>query len=1209
MERKRRGALSNTTTTSATYTAPAPTSSSQTVTITVTSVADTTKTGTATITIPAAPSVTSTSTSLTGAVGTTYSITLQASGGIAPFTWALGAGTTLPACLTLQPSGVITTTSGAAPAAPCAGTYSNLTFTVTDSGTPTPLTATSSALTITIAAAPAITFTGAVPATGTFNTLYTGSAEATGGAGGLAYSVSAGALPTGLRLNAANGAITGTPSVVGPFNFTIQAADAFGDSATQAYKVTIGAAAQTITFGAIAAQTVGTPLTLSATASSGLPVSFASTTTSVCSVAGTTATMLTIGPCTIQATQAGNTNYLAATPVSQEFTVNGEAQTITFGAIAAQNVGTPLTLSATASSGLTVSFASTTTSVCSVAGTTASMLTIGTCTIQATQAGNSTYAAAPSVSQSFTVNGTAQTITFGPIGTQVVGVPLTLSATASSGLTVGFASTTSSVCSVAGTTASMLTAGTCTIQATQAGNSTFAAAAPVSQSFTVNPALSITTPSPLPTGVVGTAYSQTLQAAGGIGPYTWSLISGSSNLAPLGLSFNPTTATVSGSTPVAGGPASFTVQVSDSDGNQIQSTFSVTVNASLAVSISSLPAAYTGSSYTQTLTATGGTGTYTSWTITVNSSGVTALGLSLNSTTGVLSGTAASLKVGNATFTVQVKDSNNNTATQQLTIYVYNPLSLPAPNPTSLPAGFVGLSYTGSVTGSGGSGNISMAVTSGPTPPDSLTVTPSGATVNVSGIPGSNDTVSFTVKLTDNTTLSFISQTYTISITTSTYVLPTANPPAAIDGQTYGDTITAAITGGSGNYAWIINGTQIASNTPTALGATTLSQQFYAVDTGTGVLTLQTASGTTVTGTGNFTFTAAIMDIGLNQTSPAQQYTFTVNPAGSSVSGQIFLQNYCYNGNSNLPVTFTVGLYNGATQVASTTTDVNGNYSFSSVANGTYTITPSLAGAETLFYPPNYSSLTLNTSSNNNVTGENFNASVGFTVSGTVTYSGAQKGQTYIAVNNANCGSATGTSITAATLSAGGAYTVHGVPPGSNTIDVWMDPLGQGVANAIDPAGNVAVTVDANVSNADVTMADPTFTTPTKNPTISTIIPNSQGVVIESSGSKNSNNVEDANQYLVQWSTSATLGGGTGGGQFLNIAGSHVFTANGEKGVWVLNNAVLAGSGYSLTSGATYYFQARSFNTLDTGDPHPTGWCNYTSSGCSGTSGFIENNT
>jgi hypothetical protein len=79
---------------------------------------------------------------------------------------------------------------------------------------------------------------------------------------------------------------------------------------------------QAIDFAAIATQTAGTPLTLSATASSGLPVSFASSPSVVCTLSGTTATLNAAGTCTIQASQAGNSTYAAATTVSQNVIVN-----------------------------------------------------------------------------------------------------------------------------------------------------------------------------------------------------------------------------------------------------------------------------------------------------------------------------------------------------------------------------------------------------------------------------------------------------------------------------------------------------------------------------------------------------------------------------------------------------------------------------------------------------------------------------------------------------------------------------------------------------------------------------------------------------------------------------------------------------------------------------------------------------------------------
>jgi hypothetical protein len=50
----------------------------------------------------------------------------------------------------------------------------------------------------------------------------------------------------------------------------------------------------------------------------------ASSTTGVCTVSGTTVTLVSDGTCTITATQAGNANFSAATPVSQSFNVSGE---------------------------------------------------------------------------------------------------------------------------------------------------------------------------------------------------------------------------------------------------------------------------------------------------------------------------------------------------------------------------------------------------------------------------------------------------------------------------------------------------------------------------------------------------------------------------------------------------------------------------------------------------------------------------------------------------------------------------------------------------------------------------------------------------------------------------------------------------------------------------------------------------------------------
>ena len=116
--------------------------------------------------------------------------------------------------------------------------------------------------------------------------------------------------------------------------------------------VTVAPVSQTITFGALANKALAiAPITIAATASSGLPVSFTSTTLPVCTVVGTTVTLVTTGTCTIQADQPGDSNYPPAPPVTQGFTVTPGSQTITFGTLLTQALGTaPFAVSATASS-------------------------------------------------------------------------------------------------------------------------------------------------------------------------------------------------------------------------------------------------------------------------------------------------------------------------------------------------------------------------------------------------------------------------------------------------------------------------------------------------------------------------------------------------------------------------------------------------------------------------------------------------------------------------------------------------------------------------------------------------------------------------------------------------------------------------------------------------------------------------------------------
>jgi large repetitive protein len=180
-------------------------------------------------------------------------------------------------------------------------------------------------------------------------------------------------------------------------------------------------------------------------------------------------------------------------------------------------------------------------------------------------------------------------------------------------------------------------------------------------SLAINPALTVLT-TVLPTAAVGTAYSFTSAASGGVAPYTWSVSSGA---LPAGLSLNASTGVISGK-PTTAETSSFTLKATDSDGNVSSSSLSITVYGTTIVRITttSLPAATVGTAFSATLAATSGTKPYT-WSVY---SGSLPAGLSINSTTGVISGTPTT--AGTSNFFIAVKGAGANTATAALSITV-----------------------------------------------------------------------------------------------------------------------------------------------------------------------------------------------------------------------------------------------------------------------------------------------------------------------------------------------------------------------------------------------------------------------------------------------------------------------------------------------------------------------------------------------------------
>ena len=164
---------------------------------------------------------------------------------------------------------------------------------------------------------------------------------------------------------------------------------------------------QTITFPPQSAHSYsegGTfPIDPPATASSGLPVSYASQTASVCTISGSTVAMLAAGTCVIEASQPGDASYLAAPLVTQPIDIGQASQTIVFPPQADQAYSSGGTFAidppATASSGLAVAYASLTTDRCTVSDSTVTMIAAGICTIEASQPGDANHEAATAVSQ------------------------------------------------------------------------------------------------------------------------------------------------------------------------------------------------------------------------------------------------------------------------------------------------------------------------------------------------------------------------------------------------------------------------------------------------------------------------------------------------------------------------------------------------------------------------------------------------------------------------------------------------------------------------------------------------------------------------------------------------------------------------------------------------------------------------------------------
>lgn len=383
-------------------------------------------------------------------------------------------------------------------------------------------------------------------------------------------------------------------------------------------------------------------------------------------------------------------------------------------------------------------------------------------------------------------------------------------------------------------------------------------------SLNVGAAVAITKIS-LANGSPGAPYSDTLTAAYGVLTYRWNVISGT---LPAGLTLNSSTGQITG-TPTTQGTSRFTIQVTDFVGGTDSKAFTITIGQGLVITTTSLPDGGVGQLYSQTLAVTGGAAPLT-WTI---ASGTLPPPLTLNSATGVISGTPTTL--GTFAFDVAVTDAGGASGRKSFSIRIANPVVITSGNFT----GNVLTAFSQTLTAAGGTPPYTWSLTAG-TLPAGLQL--NSATGVISGTPSAGGTSEVTFAATDaggQTGLKTVSITINLPAPPATTIGlgSTAQPAVSLStGTPYPLEITGSLTltfaplpgGTDGGEARFSNGTRSLA---------------FTVPANTTQATFPTAPNAAVlTGTvaGTITLTASMKAGGQDITpSPAPTKTITIDSA------------------------------------------------------------------------------------------------------------------------------------------------------------------------------------------------------------------------------------------------------------------------------------------------------------------------------------------
>jgi Putative Ig domain/Bacterial Ig domain len=632
-----------------------------------------------TIAVLASPSLTISPAALPGGeVGVPYQQTMSAGGGTGPYRYTLAAGT-LPAGLTLNGS------TGVLAGTPTVPDDYSFVVSASDAATVTSL----QSYTVTIASV--LTISTVNLPSGAAGTSYEQTLIASGGSRPFVFSTASGTLPPGLTFGA-DGVLSGTPNTAGTFTFTVAVSDRLGGSASRPYMLIIA--------------TIGGPIVLSPTS---LPDGILSTLYSevITAFGGER-------PCTFAVTAGtlptGLTLFYDGVLQGTPRAVGTFSFTVTATDIVGGSASQTYTLMIdTASvSGLFRLPSS------GYGGSVTSPVMNFPVNITALTDGTHTGLAAATVVLTYPV-GVFGVPTGGDAASLLVSlgsIPLANGGTAhwqlaanspADGLLVVTLSANrgDAITSISGgslvtinfpvvanpsaatpETITVLTSAGSTHTSLVGSNGTYIAASlglPTSGVITINPVVGgplALGPNTQPYGDVAVAYSRTIAAFGGAAPYTFATTSGT---LPPGLTLS--TGGVLAGTPTTAGMYIFTVTVTDATSQTASQSYTVTINPAVVVPAATLENGAPGVAYHHALVVTGGSGPYT-----FSYSGTLPPGITLDSTTGVLSGTPAA--DGRYAFMVTATDSLGTSVSQSYTI------TIPAAAPVA--TAYVDPNFTGS---------------------------------------------------------------------------------------------------------------------------------------------------------------------------------------------------------------------------------------------------------------------------------------------------------------------------------------------------------------------------------------------------------------------------------------------------------------------------------------------------------------------------------